>query len=83
MDIKSIYIISNEKVSENSGKYFCDNLDVKSTPEGLSKYYEINLIARKSKKVRSHEIKVRNIKTCNSFLTFLFQILRLVKDKDS
>lgn len=81
--MKRLFIISNESVFENEGKYFCDNLDMKSTPEGLSKYYEINLIARKSKKVRSHEIKVRNIKTCNSFLTFLFQILRLVKDKDS
>ena len=81
--MKRLFIISNESVFENEGKYFCDNLDMKSTPEGLSKYYEINLIARKSKKVRSHEIKVRNIKTCNSFLIFLFQILRLVKDKDS
>tara|TARA_Y100001970_G_scaffold109660_1_gene136969 strand:+ start:1763 stop:2782 length:1020 start_codon:yes stop_codon:yes gene_type:complete len=81
--MKKLVIISNESTFENDGKYFCDNLDMKSTPEGLSKYYEINLIARKSNKVRSHEIKVKNIKICNSFFTFLFQILRLVKVHDS
>ena len=81
--MKKLVIISNESTFENDGKYFCDNLDMKSTPEELSNHYEVYLIARKSNKVRSHEIKVKNIKICNSFFTFLFQILRLVKDGDT
>ena len=59
--MKKLVIISNESTFENDGKYFCYNLDMKSTPEELSKHYEVNLIARKSNKVRSHEIKVKNI----------------------
>ena len=55
MGITSIYIISNEKVSEDSGKYFCDNLDLKSIPEGLNKSFKVNLIARKSKVQRNQK----------------------------
>ena len=40
--------MKNTFQKENS--YFCDNVDLKSTPEGLSKKFEVNLIARRSKK---------------------------------
>ena len=26
------------------GKYFCDNIDLKSSPEGLNKKFEVNLL---------------------------------------
>ena len=32
-----LFIISNEKISESSNNFFCDNLDMKSIPEGLKK----------------------------------------------
>ena len=38
--------------------FFCDNLDMKSTPEGLKKSFDVNIIARKSKKQRSHKINL-------------------------
>ena len=51
MDNKeNLYIISNEKISEINGGYFCDNIDMKSSPEGLSLDHEISIIGRKSKK---------------------------------
>ena len=30
--------------------FFCDNIDLKTTPEGLNKKFEVNLFGRKSKK---------------------------------
>ena len=45
-----LFIISNESVYEEDGTFYCDNIDIKSTPEGLDKNFEVNLIARKSKK---------------------------------
>ena len=48
--MQKLFIISNESIYEDSGKFFCDNIDLKSTPEGLSKKFEVNLIARKSSK---------------------------------
>ena len=34
---KELIVISNEKVNLNSDGFFCDNLDIKSIPEGLKK----------------------------------------------
>ena len=47
--MKKLFIISNESIYVNNNKYFCDNLDMKSTPEGLESSFEVNIIARKSK----------------------------------
>ena len=38
------------------GKFFCDNIDMKSTPEGLNNKFEVNIIARKSDKINTHKI---------------------------
>ena len=38
------------KVFIQDDKFYCDNIDLKSTPEGLNKKFEVNLFARKSKK---------------------------------
>ena len=46
--MKKLFIISNESIFNYQGKFFCDNIDMKSTPEGLSNKFEVNIIARKS-----------------------------------
>ena len=59
---KKLFIFSNESIYLNDNKYYCDNLDLKSTPEGLIKKFEVNLFGRKSRKKKTHEIKVKKIK---------------------
>ena len=49
---KKLFIFSNESVYIEDNKYFCDNIDLKSTPEGLNKKFEVNLLGRKSSKKR-------------------------------
>ena len=68
--MEKLFIISNESIFENSGSFFCDNLDMKSTPEGLSQKYKISIIARKSKKVRAHYLKINDIKIFSSIYIF-------------
>ena len=69
---KKLFIFSNESISVEDGKFYCDNLDLKSTPEGLNRKFEVNLIGRKSNKKRSHEIKLKRIKVFNNiFFAFL------------
>ena len=46
---KKLFIFSNESISFQDGKFFCDNIDLKTTPEGLNKEFEVNLFGRKSK----------------------------------
>ena len=50
-----LYIISNEKIFQKEGVFFCDNLDLKTTPEGLSNFFDVKLLARKTKIARSHK----------------------------
>ena len=81
--MQKLFIISNESVYKNKGKFFCDNIDMKSTPEGLSNKFDIHIIARQSKNIRSHNINLKNIKTFRNIVSFLYGILSIAKVKDS
>ena len=81
--MKKLFIISNESVSEENGKYFCDNIDMKSTPEGLEKSFEVCLLARNSKKPRSHEINIKNIKVLRSIFSFIKEVIKISKIKEA
>ena len=80
---KKLFIFSNESISLEDGKYYCDNLDLKSTPEGLNKKFEVNLLGRKSNKKRSHEIKLKRIKVFNNIFSYLSEVKNAAKNKDS
>ena len=77
---KKLFIFSNESISTEDNKYYCDNLDLKSTPEGLNKKFEVNLFGRKSFKKRSHEIKIKRI-NLNIHLYFYTVVLPQVVNK--
>ena len=80
---KKLFIFSNESISVENGKFYCDNLDLKSTPEGLNKKFEVNLLGRKSIKKRSHEIKIKRTKVFNNILSYLSEVKNSSKNKDS
>ena len=75
-----LYLISNEKIYQNNGIFFCDNLDMKSTPEGLNKHFDIKIIARKSKVSRSQKIHIETIKTFSSIFSYLSEVIKLPKN---
>jgi len=79
----TLYLISNEKIFQNNEMFFCDNLDMKSTPEGLSKHFNIKIIARKSKVSRSQKIDLKNIKTFSNIFSYIFEVVKLSKQKES
>ena len=81
--MKKLFIISNESIYQVENKYFCDNLDMKSTPEGLESSFEVNIIARKSKKPRFHEIDVKNIDSTTSIFSFLKKVIKTSKTENS
>ena len=81
--MKKLFIISNESIFNYEDSFFCDNIDLKSTPEGLNNKFEVNLIGRESKKIRSHKINIKNIKTYGNVLSYLLAILRSLKEVDS
>jgi len=80
---KKLFIFSNESIYTNDNKFYCDNIDLKSTPEGLNKKFEVNLLGRKSSKQRSHEIKIKKIKVFNNIFSYLSEVKDATKNKDS
>ena len=81
--MKKLFIISNESIFNYEDSFFCDNIDLKSTPEGLNDRFEVNLIGRKSKKIRSHRINIKNIKIYKNILSYLLGISRSLKEINS
>ena len=80
--MKKLFIISNESVFNYEGNFFCDNIDMKTTPEGFSKNFNVSIIARKSKKIRSHKINLLNIKTYSNIISYLVGIFNSLKENN-
>jgi glycosyltransferase involved in cell wall biosynthesis len=80
---KKLFIFSNESIYLDNDKYYCDNLDIKSTPEGLNKKFEVNLFARKSSKKRSHEIKIKKIRIFNNIFSYISSLIEASKNSDA
>ena len=76
---KKLFIFSNESIYLQKAKYFCDNIDLKSSPEGLNKKFEVNLFGRKSYKKRTHEIKLKKIKIFSNIFTYLSEVIKSTK----
>ena len=81
---EKLFIFSNESISAKDNKYYCDNIDIKSTPEGLKKSYEVNLFGRISNKIkRTHEIKINKIKIFSNIFSYMSAAYSALKNKDS
>ena len=83
MHKKKIFIISNESISENSNSFFCDNLDMKSIPEGLNETLEVNLLARTSNIYRKYKINKVKIELAKNIFLFIKKILKTIKKKEN
>ena len=80
---KKLILINNEKVSKKEKKYYCHNIDMKSIPEGLSKYFDVYTIVRKSEKNLSHEICTSEISAASNIIIFLINIFKTFKYKEA
>ena len=80
---KKLFIFSNESIFIQDQKYFCDNIDLKSSPEGLNKKFDVNLIGRKSSKKRAHEIKLKKIKIFTNIFSYLSEVIKSTKSENT
>jgi len=80
---KKLFIFSNESILSHEGKFFCDNIDLITTPEGLNKKFEINLFGRKTKKNRSHEIKIKKTKIFSNIFSYISSVIKSTKQADA
>ncbi len=80
---KKLFIFTNESISFQDGKLYCDNVDLKTTPEGLNKVFDVNLFGRKSRKKRFHEIKIKKIKIYNNIFSYLLSVVESTKTENA
>ena len=71
-----ILICTNESLAEKDNQLFCENLDIKSIPEGLNDSNDITLLGRKSKKNGNHNVKIKNYFTANNIFSYLYFIIK-------
>ena len=76
---KKLFIFTNESIFFQDEKYFCDNIDLKSSPEGLNKKFEVNLFGRKSSRKRAHEIKLKKLKIFSNIFSYLSEVIKSTK----
>ena len=76
-------IISNESILKEQNSFYCDNIDIKSIPEGLKNNFDVFLIARNSKLKRSHEINLKSTKLASNIFSFLINVLKSLKNKET
>jgi glycosyltransferase involved in cell wall biosynthesis len=83
MEKKSLIIINNEKVFKEDGQFYCDNFDMKATPETLSNYYSVEFIVRNSKKKGENKLNLKNIKIGSNIFSFIRHIYKTFKTPNS
>ena len=77
---ENLAIITNEKTFKNKDGFFCDNIDMKSIPEGLNNSFNVELFVRKSKKERlSHSINLKNISILNGIISYILDVIKKSK----
>ena len=79
---KKLVIISKEKIFKKDNSLYCDNIDIKSIPEGCSRNLKVSVIAVKSNIIRFHKINLEQIEIASNIFTFLFNIFKTFKNKD-
>ena len=78
-----LVIITNERFYIKEKNYYCDHVAEKTLPDGLNEKFDVKVIGRSTKIVRSHNLKTKNIE-CHSFLIFyLYSILRKIIRNDT
>ena len=79
-----VFIISNESIQKDKDNFYCDNIDLKSIPEGLNNnIVSVDLLARNSKFTRSKKIKIDNIYIGHNIFSYIAKLLKSFKKKNN
>ena len=79
----NLVVLNNEKISEKNNKFYCRNFNFKILPEGLNKFFNVQYIARKSKKEEHHELNLNNVKIASNIFQFIYYVISTFKNKNT
>ena len=80
---KKIVIINKEKIFQRNNSFFCDNVDLKSIPEGLKEKFDVSVVAIKSEIPRSYKINLENVEISSNIFKFLYDTIKTFKNKNT
>ena len=80
---ESVVIINNEKCMEVNKQVYCENIEMKSIPESLGRFFDINLILRKGIISPAHKIEVIKTSLSTNIISFIFSILKKFGNKNA
>ena len=81
MEENELVVINNEKVSKENSQFFSRNYNFKILPEGLSKFFKVKYIVRKSNVNENHKLNLRDIKIASNILQYIYFIISTFKKK--
>jgi glycosyltransferase involved in cell wall biosynthesis len=81
--MKKLFIIGNEKISENGKNFFSANIDFKTIIEGLACSFNLKVLARKSKKHENFLVNYNAITLSSNIFTYLLNIFLIIKKKNN
>ena len=82
MTYKELVIIDNEKISNQSGSFYCDNFEAQIS-EDFNACFNVTLIARKSKINRARLINLQKVKIATNVFSFLINIFKTFKKSET
>ena len=77
-----LIIISNEKIFTNTDGDFCDNVDIKTIFEGMSKKFDIDAYCRHSLKKKIVKVNLNKIFFIKNILSFIKSIYKIITTKN-
>ncbi len=83
MEKDELVVINNEKVSKENNNFFSRNYNFKILPEGLSKFFKVKYIVRKSNVSENHKLTLQDVKIASNIFEFIYFITSTFKSKNT
>jgi len=79
MNKEPLAIITNEKIFKEDNDFYCNNLDLKVLPEGLSSYHQVHYIVRNTNKKGHQKINLNDVKVASNIFKFVYFVFKTFK----
>ena len=76
IDKKNIFVFTSERIFTIQNKFYCENKDIKTILEGISKTNYLEVVSRTTKQKKTYNINVDKIYSFKNLFKIFFNILK-------